>query len=116
VGGNDKSASHATRVAGTQNFKVKYAPAFQTVTMVETHPGRVKSMTPKQVDSLSLLAQLEPIRAAELRFTSRRERQPGRERQWSSYEESVTRRTQSGGHWPGSQHSGLLVVILAKYI
>jgi hypothetical protein len=28
VGGNDKSASHATRVAGTENFKTKYIPAF----------------------------------------------------------------------------------------
>ena len=28
VGGNDKSASHATRLAGTENFKVKYGPDF----------------------------------------------------------------------------------------
>jgi hypothetical protein len=33
---NDKSASHA-RVAGTENFKTKYAPEFPTVTIVETH-------------------------------------------------------------------------------
>jgi len=26
VGGNDNSASHATRVAGTKNFKLEYAP------------------------------------------------------------------------------------------
>ena len=49
VGGNDKSASHATRVAGTENFKPKYAPAFPTVTIVETHPGRV--MTPEQLEA-----------------------------------------------------------------
>jgi hypothetical protein len=49
VGGNDKSASHATRVAGTENFKTKYAPEFPTVSIVETHPGRV--MTPEQAGS-----------------------------------------------------------------
>ena len=54
VGGNDKSASHATRVAGTQNFKAKYAPEFPTVSIVETHPGRV--MTADQLQSLGLLA------------------------------------------------------------
>src|ERR1700722_9609760 len=32
VGDNDKSASHATRVAGTENFKVKYAPDYPVVT------------------------------------------------------------------------------------
>ncbi len=42
LGGNDKSASHATRVAGTENFKTKYYPDFPIVTIVETHPGRVK--------------------------------------------------------------------------
>jgi hypothetical protein len=50
VGGNDKSASHATRVAGTENFKLKYAPAYPVVTIVESHPGRV--MTPEQAGSI----------------------------------------------------------------
>jgi hypothetical protein len=54
VGGNDKFASHATRVAGTENFKTKYAPEFPTVTIVETHPGRV--MTPEQLEALGLLS------------------------------------------------------------
>jgi hypothetical protein len=41
VGRTDKSASHATRLAGTENFKTKYLPEFPTVTILETHPGRV---------------------------------------------------------------------------
>ena len=41
VGGTDKSASHATRLAGTENFKTKYLPEFPTVTILESHPGRV---------------------------------------------------------------------------
>jgi len=32
VEGYDKSASGATRVAGTENFKLKYAPNYPTVT------------------------------------------------------------------------------------
>jgi hypothetical protein len=28
VGGNDKSASHATRLAGTENFKTEIRPGF----------------------------------------------------------------------------------------
>ena len=71
VGGNDKSASHATRVAGTENFKVKYAPAFPTVSIVETHPDRI--MTPEQLEALGLLAPPEPVKETPLRFTRRAE-------------------------------------------
>lgn len=69
VGGNDKSASHATRVAGTENFKPKYAPGFPTVAIVETHPGRI--MTPEQLKALDLVAAPEPVKATELKFTGR---------------------------------------------
>ncbi len=37
----DVSASGATRVAGTVNYKEKYAPAFPTVALVAAYPGRV---------------------------------------------------------------------------
>ena len=84
VGGNDKSASHATRVAGTENFKTKYAPEFPTVTIVETHPGRV--MTPEQLECLGLLGPPEPITAPPLRFTRRERNRSGKEREWPSYE------------------------------
>jgi hypothetical protein len=58
VGGTDKSASHATRLAGTENFKTKYLPEFPTVTILETHPGRV--MTPEQLEAMGLVAAPEP--------------------------------------------------------
>jgi hypothetical protein len=45
VGGNDKSASHATRLAGTENWKLKYLPDPPTVKILEAHPGRI--MTPR---------------------------------------------------------------------
>jgi hypothetical protein len=87
VGGTDKSASHATRVAGTENFKTKYAPAFPTVNIVETHSGRI--MTPEQLETLSLLAPPEPVKETALKFTRRSENTPGKERQWPSYERAL---------------------------
>jgi hypothetical protein len=87
AGGNDKSASHATRVAGTENFKTKYAPEFPTVTIVETHPGRV--MTPEQLEGLGLLTPPEPVTAPPLKFTRKERSRSGRERQWPSYEMSL---------------------------
>src|ERR1035441_947131 len=87
VGGNDKSASHATRVAGTENFKLKYSPAFPTVSIVETHPGRV--MTPEQLEELGLLAKAAPIKATALKFTRRCENSYGRSQWWPSYERAL---------------------------
>jgi RepB DNA-primase from phage plasmid len=57
VGGNDKSASHATRLAGTENWKAKYLPNPPVVTILEAHPGRI--MTPTQLESMALLAEPE---------------------------------------------------------
>src|SRR5208337_2995242 len=39
--GADPSASGATRVAGTTNYKRKYEPSFPTVTILQALPGRV---------------------------------------------------------------------------
>jgi hypothetical protein len=87
VGGNDKSASHATRVAGTENFKPKYAPAFPMVSIVETHPGRV--MTPEQLEALGLLAPPEPAPAV-LPFKTSRKHSPSEgERTWPDYQRCV---------------------------
>lgn len=55
---NDKSASHATRLAGTENFKTKYGPDFPTVQIVEAHPGRI--MSPEQLEQMGLVAAPEP--------------------------------------------------------
>jgi hypothetical protein len=59
VGGNDKSASGATRVAGTENFKVKYWPDYPTVTITHAVPGRV--MTQEQLQNMGLLAEPEHV-------------------------------------------------------
>jgi hypothetical protein len=84
VGGNDKSASHATRVAGTENFKTKYVPDYPTVTITETHPGRV--VTPEQLQALGLLAPAESVSAPPLKFLRAARTRSGKARQWPSYE------------------------------
>ena len=90
VGGYDKSASGATRVAGTENFKLKYAPNYPTVSVVETHPGRV--MTPEQLGAQGLLsAKPEPKKAEHLKFTQTVSARTKGKEEWPSYEESLKR-------------------------
>ena len=52
VGGNDKSASHATRLAGTPELENEILPNPPTVTILDAHPGRV--VTPAQLEALEL--------------------------------------------------------------
>lgn len=60
VGETDKSASGATRIAGTINWKVKYAPEFPTVTITHAVPGRV--MSEAELSRMGLIAAPEPLR------------------------------------------------------
>jgi hypothetical protein len=85
--GADPSASGATRVAGTTNYKRKYAPEFPAVSIVETHPGRV--MTPEQLDSLGLLAPPEPAPAVLPFKTSRTHTRSQGARTWPDYQRSL---------------------------
>jgi hypothetical protein len=56
--GADHSASGATRVAGTTNYKRKYEPDFPTVRIGETAPGRI--VTTDQLEAMGLVATPEP--------------------------------------------------------
>ena len=76
----DKSASGATRVAGTVNYKRKYEPNFPLVSVVEARPGHVT--TPAALDSLGLLALPEPAPAVLPLKTSRKDSRPEGEREW----------------------------------
>jgi DNA invertase Pin-like site-specific DNA recombinase len=67
VGDADMSASGATRMAGTANFKPKYFPNFPTVEIIHGVPGR--TMTPEMLQGMGLLAEPEPARAAPLRVS-----------------------------------------------
>jgi hypothetical protein len=57
--GADASASGATRLSGTANYKRKYESYFSTVSIESAVPGRV--VTPEQLEQCGLLAPEEAI-------------------------------------------------------
>jgi len=57
--GADLSASGATRVAGSLNFKRQYAPDFPTVRLLEGTPQR--TVTPAELEALGLVAAPHPM-------------------------------------------------------
>ena len=82
VGDIDESASGATRMAGTANFKVKYFPDYPTVAILHGIPGRV--MTAEQLQKMGLLAEPEPVTARPLRVSD-----SAQGRGWPDYERCV---------------------------
>lgn len=58
--GADLSASGATRMAGTSNFKLKYGPDYPTVSIIHAVPGRI--MTAERLHLMGLLAEPEPVK------------------------------------------------------
>jgi hypothetical protein len=58
--GADPTASGATRVAGSLNFKDKYAPSFPRVAICQANPGRLTSAA--ELERLGLVAALEAMR------------------------------------------------------
>lgn len=57
--GADPSASGATRVAGSVNFKRRYAPDFPTVQILEGTPQRIVSQG--ELEAMGLVAEPDPI-------------------------------------------------------
>jgi hypothetical protein len=94
VGDADKSASGATRMAGTENFKTKYGPDYPSVAIIHGVPGRV--MTPERLSDMGLLAELEPAKAFAPEIDSGH-RAPARvsagnyDRPWPSYQVTLSR-------------------------
>jgi hypothetical protein len=78
--GADPSASGATRVAGSVNFKRKYAPNFPTVQILEATPKR--TVTQAELEALGLLGAPDPMPVMPLR----RAGQGRGAKQWASYE------------------------------
>ena len=78
--GADPAASGATRVAGSVNFKRKYAPDFPTVRVLEGTPQR--TVTRAELEALGLVTGPAPWEVSHSgRIWSSR-----RARQWPSYE------------------------------
>jgi hypothetical protein len=82
VGSVDEAASGATRVAGSENFKEKYASAFPIVAITHAMPGRV--MTEESLAQLELIAEPEPMK----QWTPPRTSYDPR-RIWPSYEKCL---------------------------
>jgi hypothetical protein len=85
--GADLTASGATRVAGTANYKRKYEPQFPTVVIQDTAPGRI--MTVGQLETLNLVAPPEPITilpSITPARVSRRSEAAIRARKWPDYD------------------------------
>jgi hypothetical protein len=59
LGAGDHSATGSTRIAGSENFKAKYAPEFAVVSIVHGVPGRV--MTQEKLREMGLIAEPEPV-------------------------------------------------------
>ena len=78
--GADISASGATRIAGSFNFKAKYAPDFPIIQI--THVAAGRETTPAALDSAGLLAEPEQPPAVSLLKTRRHDRPSRRFRIW----------------------------------
>jgi hypothetical protein len=78
--GADPSASGAARLAGSVNFKRKYAPAFPTVRILQATPANI--VTAAAVQDLGLVA--TPV--VDVRIPAARVWLRTRTKQWPSYE------------------------------
>jgi hypothetical protein len=80
--GADKSASGATRVAGSVNFKTKYAPEFPRVTIMHTKAGQLVTMA--ELEQAGLVAPEEPSSPPQIPAPCTRS-----VRRWPDYEQAL---------------------------
>jgi hypothetical protein len=81
--GADPSASGAGRIAGSFNFKDKYAPDFPRVAIHDARPGQRTSQN--ELERLGLVAAPEPA-AQPLRISPARARPSSSSRKWPDYQ------------------------------
>jgi RepB DNA-primase from phage plasmid len=81
--GSDPTASGSTRIAGSMNFKSKYAPAFPVVELTRANPGNV--VTPAALELAGLVAPAERPAV----FLDRASRPRSGRRRWPSYARCV---------------------------
>jgi hypothetical protein len=80
----DSSATGSVRLAGTSNFKAKYAGDFPKVAIIDAAPGRMT--TPEALESLGLVASADPAPTVVRFKTSGNHSRLGAERSWPDYE------------------------------
>ncbi|HEX3747658.1 MAG TPA: recombinase family protein [Bryobacteraceae bacterium] len=109
VGDVDKSASGAVRLAGTANFKVKYAPEYPTVGIVYGVPGR--AMTAERLAELGLLAEAERPLATDINIGRKAPRRVsvnlGEIHPWPSYDICLLRSRKKKDGSPDRSHADL---------
>jgi hypothetical protein len=104
--GADQSASGATRVAGTMNFKRKYEPNFPTVAIEQAHPG--KTVTPAELEALGLIAAPDPPRQSTVFRNSKGDK-------WPSYEQCIDAAPcNHGGHAPDVSRADFTFALIAS--
>jgi RepB DNA-primase from phage plasmid len=110
--GADVNASGATRIAGSFNFKPKYAPNFPRVAIRQAQPGRMTDAD--ELDRLGLVAAAEiapdlpPFRAAPARIST------GGNRKWPSYAICLDRAPlNSNQDGPSTSHADLAFCMTA---
>lgn len=79
--GADRGASGAARIAGSRNFKAKYAPTFPLVEIVHTDASNVTTVA--ELERAGLLAEEHPPCVPPVRSSSRRVQ---RDRGWPDYQ------------------------------
>jgi hypothetical protein len=84
----DSSATGSVRLAGTSNFKAKYAGNFPKVAIIDAAPGRMT--TPEALESLGLVAPADPEPIVIPFKSSHNHSQLGMKRSWPDYERCVT--------------------------
>src|SRR5262249_19244827 len=113
VGGVDGSASGATRLAGTENFKQKYLPDPPVVTIVYALPGRV--MTLEKLESMGLLAAPEPVAGNVHPSRAARARVSRSGRTWPDYAKALAGAPpNSEGTGPSRSHADYWWAYLAQ--
>jgi len=92
--GADPTASGATRVAGTANFKPKYAPSFPIVSIEGLQAGRIASVD--ELRALGLVSPPQSIRLAPEALKTRKAH-GGRAGKWPSYQYCLSRAPKAHG-------------------
>ena len=90
--GADQSATGAVRIAGSLNFKAKYAPSFPTIEIARLEPG--KMVTTVAFEEAGLLAPQDQEPASQPRAsvpppTPRQRAQASGPRHWPDYQQSL---------------------------
>lgn len=85
--GADRTATGATRIAGSLNFKPRYGPTYPRVEMVHANTGRMT--TPAELEQAGFVAQEEPQQPPASVPLRKLSPQPASARKWPDYQQAL---------------------------